>query len=118
MRVSQAAEPSGTLGVMTLLPVAGVGLCLAGSVQAAAADGLVGSGGPACVLVMTVFKAGFMVLLAHVLAERAGMAFLSGYASLGQPFTSVSSAIAVICAMTGVAGLGFCRRQVRIGALR
>jgi len=68
---------------------------------------------------MTVFIAGFIasVYLADVLAEHAGLTFLSGYASVSKHFEFMGYGIAGIFALTWVGALVFWNRRGRIGAL-
>ena len=68
---------------------------------------------------MTVFIAGFIasVYLADVLAEYAGLAFLSGYASLSENFEFFGYGIAAIFATTWVGALVFWKRYGRIAAV-
>lgn len=68
---------------------------------------------------MTVFIAGFIasVYLADVLAQHAGLTFLSGYASVSQHFEFMGYGIAAIFALTWVGALVFWNRRGRIGAL-
>jgi high-affinity nickel-transport protein len=68
---------------------------------------------------MTVFIAAFIasVYIANVLAEHAGVRFLSGYAALSAHFEFLGYGIASIFAITWLGALAFWKRQTRIGAL-
>ena len=65
---------------------------------------------------MTVFIAGFIasVYIADVLAEHAGLAFLSGFASLSENFELLGYAIAGIFAITWAGAFVFWIRRNRI----
>jgi high-affinity nickel-transport protein len=67
---------------------------------------------------MTVFIAAFIasVYIADVLAEHAGVAFLSGYASMGEHFEFLGYGIAAIFTITWASAWAFWKRHGRIGA--
>ena len=67
---------------------------------------------------MTVFIAGFIasVYIAGVLAEHAGLTFLSGYASLSENFEFFGYGIAAIFAITWVGALVIWKRRARMMA--
>ena len=68
---------------------------------------------------MTVFIAGFIasVYITDLLAEHAGLTFLSGYASLNENFEFFGYGIAAIFAITWVGALVFWKRRGRITAV-